>query len=129
MLGKKTRGEPEVRLDVVLGSNCCLEGELHLEGRARLDGRFTGRILGSGQVIVGPDARVQADIESRSVVIGGRVEGDVRASERVELQASAQLFGSINAPKVSIAEGAWVGGRFSMTEHPTYCNVTVLRSS
>ena len=63
---------------------------------------------------VGSDGEVEGEIHARQVVVGGRVRGDVRASERAELTSSGAVEGSVQAPKVVIAEGARLEGSVAM---------------
>ena len=63
---------------------------------------------------VGSDGEVEGEIHARQVVVGGRVRGDVRASERAELTSSGAIEGSVQAPKVVIAEGARLEGSVAM---------------
>ena len=63
---------------------------------------------------VGSDGDVEGEIHARQVVVGGRVRGDVRASERAELTSSGAVEGSVQAPKVVIAEGARLEGSVAM---------------
>jgi cytoskeletal protein CcmA (bactofilin family) len=66
-------------------------------------------------VTVGSDGDVEGEIHARQVVVGGRVRGDVRASERAELTSSGAVEGSVQAPKVVIAEGARLEGSVAMS--------------
>jgi cytoskeletal protein CcmA (bactofilin family) len=99
---------------VFLGADSALEGELNFSGQARLDGRFSGRIQGTGTLMVGPTAQVKADIEADTVIISGEVIGAVVAGERIELKAPGKLRGDINAPLVVMDEGVQFEGHCSM---------------
>jgi cytoskeletal protein CcmA (bactofilin family) len=99
---------------VFLGHDSFLEGVLDFKGMARLDGGFRGTIRGTGTLMVGPQARVEADITAGSVVISGEVVGDVTAAERLEIRAPGRLKGNINAPLVVMDEGVLFEGHCSM---------------
>ena len=58
---------------------------------------------------------MKGDIHGRSVVVSGRVQGQIHADERAELAASASVQGNVNAPKVVIAEGAQLQGNVAMS--------------
>jgi cytoskeletal protein CcmA (bactofilin family) len=109
---KKRQREPEV--SVFLGGDSNLEGELKFSGQARLDGAFHGRITGSGVLLVGPAARVEADVSAAAVIISGEVVGNVTATDRIELHAPGKLRGNINAPLVVMDEGVLFEGHCSM---------------
>lgn len=99
---------------VFLGGDSTIEGVLTFSGQARLDGAFKGEIKGTGTLLIGPAAKVEADIEAASVIISGEIIGEVNASERIELRAPGQLKGNINAPLVVMDEGVLFEGHCSM---------------
>jgi cytoskeletal protein CcmA (bactofilin family) len=86
------------------------DGVVLLPRPARIDGRVRGRVLGEQSVWIGATAIVEGDVEADSVVVEGVVEGSVRARERITLAATARVTGAIRAPRVALAEGAWVQG-------------------
>jgi cytoskeletal protein CcmA (bactofilin family) len=79
-----------------------------------VDGEVVGEIAVQAVVVVGTEGRVTGPISARIVRVAGRVVGDLRGAERVEIAASANLEGDIAAPRVTIAEGAFFKGRVEM---------------
>ena len=67
---------------------------------------------------VAASGEVRGDVHARSVIVGGRVYGQIRAEERAELLASASVEGNVQAPKVVIAEGAQLQGSVAMSASP-----------
>jgi len=108
----KHKGQPA--LSVFLGSDSRLEGLLTFAGQARLDGHFKGTIKGDGSLLIGPQARVEAEIEAEEVIISGEVHGDVAATGRIELKSPGRLNGNISAPLVVMDEGVLFEGHCSM---------------
>jgi cytoskeletal protein CcmA (bactofilin family) len=90
-------------------------GQLTFHGPARIDGSVDGEILCHGQLTVGEDAEIRAKISGDVVVIHGQVEGDVTATEKIELGAPARLLGNIVAPRLVIAEGVAFDGGCAMS--------------
>jgi cytoskeletal protein CcmA (bactofilin family) len=66
--------------------------------------------LPGSNLMVGPNGRVRAGIRARGVIIEGKVDGDIEATERVELRKTAVLMGSIVTQRVSIEDGAYFKG-------------------
>jgi cytoskeletal protein CcmA (bactofilin family) len=91
-------------------------GQLTFHGSGNIDGSVEGEVLCHGTLTVGEDAEVKAKISADVVVIRGRVEGDVKAKERVELATPARLFGNIEAPRLIVTEGVVFEGNCSMRE-------------
>jgi len=101
-----------------LGKGCSFDGKLTFEGLVQIDGRFSGEIYSNDVLEIGPDAEVKAELEVGTVIIGGRVIGNVRASKRVDLKGSADVKGNIEAPVVTMQEGAIIDGNMRMTGKP-----------
>jgi len=82
-----------------------------------MDGVVEGTIaLLEGRLTVGPNARLMADVEARDVVIFGLVEGNIRATGRIELRESAVVRGDLFAERLSIEENATMKGRVELLE-------------
>lgn len=82
-----------------------------------MDGTVEGTItLAGSRLTVGPNARVMADLDARDVVIYGFVEGNIRATGRIELRESAVVKGDIAAERLSIEENASIKGRVELSE-------------
>lgn len=111
-LRKRTKDTGEI--SVYLGPDSNIEGDLSFSGRARIDGGFRGHVRGTGTLLVGPGARVEADINAVSVVISGEVIGEVNATEKIELKAPGVMRGDITAPLVVMDEGVVFEGHCSM---------------
>ena len=97
-----------------LGEGTSFIGTLQFEGTVRLDGRFEGNVSGSDLLIIGPAAAVRADIQVGSLVVGGRVEGNIVAKKRVELLATAQVTGTVKTPSFVVSDGAVLNGACEM---------------
>ncbi len=103
---------PEIT--ALLGVGTEFEGRLVFEGVVRIDGRFRGDIFSRDTLIVGPEARVSAQIEADTVVVSGFVEGEVRAASRVEIQSTGCVRGAILSPVLKIDEGGVFEGKTQM---------------
>ncbi|WP_018970298.1 bactofilin family protein [Rubritalea marina] len=94
-----------------------LSSDVEIKGRVRfandlvVDGKIEGEIDSDGSLTVGDNARIRAEIRTRSVVIYGKVHGNIDVSDRVELKANAELVGDIKAGTLSIEAGAIFVGK------------------
>jgi cytoskeletal protein CcmA (bactofilin family) len=100
------------------GPKVRLEGELSADEDVLFDGRIEGRVHVANAFLVGSQGQVHAEVTARVVVIGGRVVGNVVASERAEILRTGVLEGDIRAPKIVIAEGAQFKGSVDMGDRP-----------
>jgi cytoskeletal protein CcmA (bactofilin family) len=89
-------------------------GQLIFQGAAKIDGNVEGEIRCSGTLTIGEGAEIRAKVTGQTVVIRGRVEGNVTAKEKVELLAPARLHGNIASPRLIITEGVVFDGDCSM---------------
>jgi cytoskeletal protein CcmA (bactofilin family) len=102
----------ERRVTAWIGQGVVVEGKITSGQDLRIDGKVDGSIeVGNHGLIIGASAAVKADLVARSVIISGSVNGDVTASERVDLQASGSVEGDITTPRLIMADGAIVKGK------------------
>lgn len=102
----------ERRVTAWIGQGVVVEGKITSGQDLRIDGKVDGSIeVGNHGLIIGASAAVKADLVARSVIISGSVNGNVTASERVDLQASGSVEGDITTPRLIMADGAIVKGK------------------
>jgi cytoskeletal protein CcmA (bactofilin family) len=89
----------------VINSHLWFDGTLKFEGSLTLDCEIRGTITTPDTLIVGPSARVQAEISAGSVEISGKVNGNIRAKKNVKIFAGGEVYGNIETPNVSMEEG------------------------
>lgn len=83
------------------------KGSLAFSGELRLDGRIEGTIESEdGQLTIGEEAVVKAEISVKDVIIYGKVQGDITAQGRIEIKGKAQVFGDLHANRVMIEDGS-----------------------
>lgn len=97
-----------------LGKGSEFEGKLTFEGAVKVDGRFQGEIFSKGTLIIGQNADIRAEISVSSVVVQGKVIGNIHAPNCVELHAPACLKGNIVTPCLYIEKGVVFEGSTSM---------------
>jgi cytoskeletal protein CcmA (bactofilin family) len=97
-----------------LGKGSKVTGTLSFEGTVRLEGQVDGELSAQDTLIVGESAVVNAQMTANSVIIKGKVTGDITARKRVEIRAPGKLFGNITTPSLVIHEGVVFEGHCSM---------------
>jgi len=104
-------------IHVLLGVGARYEGKLFFEGRARIDGAFVGEVYSEGLLIIGEEATVEGSIAVRTLIVrGGKIEGDIQATELVELHAPAQVRGDIRTESLLMEKGVLFDGSCVMGE-------------
>jgi cytoskeletal protein CcmA (bactofilin family) len=98
-----------------IGPSITFDGMLTCTDSLRLDGQVSGDIvMRDAELTIGQSAKVDADIRGLRVLILGTVNGNVTATERIELGASANVTGGLSANRVVIVDGARFTGRVDM---------------
>ena len=83
----------------------------------RVDGHLVGKVSSeSGTLLIGSGGTVDANISVASVVIHGTVNGDIIASEKIELGRTAKVIGHIQTPSLVVEQGAILEGNCNMTQ-------------
>lgn len=95
----------------MLSSDVEIKGRVKFTNDLVVDGKIEGEIDSDGSLTVGENARVRAEIRTRSVVIYGKVHGNITVTDRVEIKANAELVGDIKAATLSIEAGAIFVGK------------------
>jgi cytoskeletal protein CcmA (bactofilin family) len=100
-----------------IGSSIQIKGELQGDEDLVIDGRVEGKIdLRDHNLSIGPNGKIKADLFGRNIVIAGDVAGNAHAAERVEIAPSGRLNGNIQAPRITIADGAHFRGNVDMEQ-------------
>lgn len=97
------------------GATLVIKGTVTADEDLVLGGRVEGTIRVPNHVLTfGPEARIAADVQAGTVVVGGAVTGSVRATEKVVLSETGVVSGDIRSPRVEMHEGARLEGRIDM---------------
>jgi cytoskeletal protein CcmA (bactofilin family) len=108
-VGAATAGEG--RPVVSIGKSIVMKGELSGSEDLAVDGTVEGTIeLRDNVLIIGPNGRVKAQVFAKAVIVSGTVNGDITASERIDIREEGSVDGNIVSPRVAIADGAHFRG-------------------
>ena len=100
-----------------MGAGIELKGEANFKGLMRVDGHFNGKITSEGgRLIVSDNGVVDADVSVGVAQILGTVNGDVVATERIELGRTARVAGNIQTPELTVEQGAVFDGDCRMAK-------------
>ena len=119
MFKKEERDRQPLNPDEIiafLGKGTEFKGVITYEGTVRIDGRVEGEIITKGTLVVGESAVIHAEISAGTVVSGGRITGNITASEKVQLLAPTVLTGAVKTPLLVIEEGVRFNGSCEMGE-------------
>jgi cytoskeletal protein CcmA (bactofilin family) len=101
-------------LSSLLGKGSEFEGKLAFEGQVRIDGKFSGQISTKDILVIAEGARVQAEVVAGTVIVHGQFEGNIRATQMVELKTPARVKGNIETPALAMDRGVIFEGSTKM---------------
>ena len=106
--------DPMNAATTVIGGDTTIKGEMNFKKSVKVVGTFEGNITGEGQLTVAESAMCKADVETPHVIVDGTVEGNLVASEKIQLNAKGVVKGDIVAGKMVMTEGASFFGQCSV---------------
>jgi cytoskeletal protein CcmA (bactofilin family) len=110
----KVKGFATDELNGFLDEGTEVSGEIRFRNMLRVDGLVRGRIVSEHTLIVGETGDVEAEIDCGTASIRGKVKGNIRCKNKIELLSGADVRASLNAPALSIEEGALFQGDCEM---------------
>lgn len=123
-----TRRDKKQEVEKVLDVDASMQGTLIFKDpvNLKINGRFEGVLNTKGNLMIGDQAVVNADITGDSIVIAGKVNGNVTALRDLKLISPASVTGDIRSPLLSVAEGAMFDGHCSMLSNSEGSNKDVM---
>ena len=102
--------------DVVnIGKSVVIKGELNGSEDLTVEGQVEGKIELKDHVLtIGPNGKIKAQVFAKAVIVLGEVNGNVTATEKVDIRDGGSVDGDIVSPRVAIAEGAHFRGSVDM---------------
>ena len=98
-----------------ISKSVAIKGEVSCGEDLYIDGQVEGTIDPKGnRLIIGPNGSVKANVNAGAVIVQGRLEGTIHASDRIDLKQSATVVGDITTQRISIEEGAPVKGSVNL---------------
>ena len=103
----------------VLNTDVEIKGNLKFSGELMFDGKLEGEIQTDGILNLGDSAVITGNISAQSVVVHGKITGNISAKEKIEIKGKTELFGDIRASKLIIEEGVTFVGKTEVNPNKT----------
>jgi len=97
-----------------LGPGTKVNGKLHFDGQATIDGEVEGEIVAQANITIGQQATVKGKVSAVSVLVQGKVIADVQAEKKLEIQPPGSVIGDVSVSSLVIGDGAILEGHISM---------------
>lgn len=112
---KRRDNDGKAEVETLIGRSVSVQGDVEFSGGLHIDGRITGSVRSSAGVpaalTVSEHGVIEGSVAAPSVVLNGRVNGDIFASERVILGAKARVQGNVHYSVIEMALGAEISGK------------------
>ncbi len=113
-LSRKPTEKPCNTIDTLIGVSTEMKGDISFTGGLRIDGKVKGNILAKSDdnstLVLSENAVVTGDVSVPHMIVNGKIKGNVRSAERLELQSRADIHGDVTYKVLEIAAGAQVNG-------------------
>lgn len=114
--------EDDSSVNSIIGEGTILRGDFELNGLLRIDGIFFGRVRTNGKVLIGKNGVAECEIVAGTVVVGGKVKGEIFATEKITLLSTGELIGNVKTPRLIIEEGVIFDGKCEIIENKERLN-------
>ena len=114
-----TTGSAGGNNNTVIGQSILISGKLTGDEDLTVQGRVEGELTLSRTLIVEPTGVVKANVTAKGVIVQGKLDGSISASDRVELRQSAVVTGDLATQRISIEEGAFLKGKVDVQKEPS----------
>lgn len=94
----------------IIGADANFKGDLSFDSAAKLLGKFEGSITSKGRVHIADGSKCTATVKAKEVSVEGQVDGNVEATDRLELKPKGSIVGDIVASRMVMADGASIDG-------------------
>ncbi|WAA12259.1 bactofilin family protein [Fervidibacillus halotolerans] len=106
----------ERSIETIISKETVIEGKITLPSSLRIDGKILGEIESSGDVYIGKGAHVEPTVRAKNIIVAGEVKGDVHATEKIRIEATGKLNGTISARGIIIEDGGIFNGSSTIVE-------------
>ena len=111
-------GGSPTKIETVIGPTANFKGAIQSDGGLRIDGVFEGSIQIAGNLIIGENGKVVAEVNAQNVSVAGAFKGAVKAAGRLEILSSGRVWGDISVASFLIDEGGFFRGQSIMPGEP-----------
>ena len=113
-----------------IGPRVVITGDISTDADLTIEGFVTGSVLVRGATLtIAEPAHVEADLRAARIVVSGEVTGAIAATERIDLDPTATVDGSLSADRIAIAEGARFNGSIDMARRTIAARVAEYRAA
>lgn len=103
------------KIESIIGGQSEVTGDLNVKGTLQVDGYVNGQVK-ADCVVLTESSRIKGDITANKIIVSGRVEGNLKAEEAIEIMPKGKVIGDVITNKISVAQGGELNGNVVMSE-------------
>jgi cytoskeletal protein CcmA (bactofilin family) len=111
---KESNVEPSSTELNFFGGGTIVEGTVKANNSVRVDGRIKGKLICKNTLTIGVNGEIEGDVEAKNAIVGGKIKGKIKVTEKLVLESKSVLIGDLKASKLLIDEGAVFEGTSDM---------------
>ena len=100
--------------ETIIAHGVRVEGDFKRQGDVVIEGEVAGNVWTAGDLRIGNEAKIHADVIAKNAVVAGEIKGSLQVEGRLELLESSKIIGDITVDVLSISAGAQVNGKITM---------------
>ncbi len=104
-LRKNSKPHDSVKVDTLIGNRTAIEGNLVSQIDLRVEGAIKGKVECQGDVVIGKEGKVEANIIANNVTVAGEVVGNITARNKMEIIAGGKVLGDVETSSLIVADG------------------------
>ncbi len=113
---RRKQGSPGI--PTVIGEKCLIVGTIENAFTVQLEGTLEGNIMEADSLIIGESGVLNGNVGAKSVVVFGQVNGDVSATDSIEIKKTGRISGKLSTRLLSVDRGASYTGKVVMSQLP-----------
>lgn len=103
------------KAESIIGGQSEVTGDLNVKGTLQVDGSIKGQVK-ADHVVLTESSRIKGDITAHKIIVSGKVEGNLKAEEAIEIMPRGKVTGDVFTNRISVAEGGELNGKVVMSE-------------
>lgn len=115
-MAKQSAGYSELQNQSIniISEGTTINGDLNASGDTRIDGTLIGNVESKGRLVIGPQGKVEGEINCNNIEVSGYIKGKITVSDLLNMKSSAIIYGDIVAGKLSVEPGSEFTGTCKM---------------
>ena len=114
MFKNQSNEEGFKKIETIIGPSVKVQGDFNSQGNIIVEGIVEGNLKTKGNLRIGAQAKITADVEAKEAKISGKINGNVKIKGYLELSATAKITGDIETESLSVERGAIINGKCAM---------------